>query len=84
MQIGDHRKLSRTNFKGKIRLYVTLVQVTGYRRLPPVLGCSRRPELVYGGLILVEALGGGVSACRVVGIWVRYGGSRGLVFTVMI
>ena len=84
MQRGDHRKLSRTNFEEKIRLYVTLVQVTGYRRLPPVLGCSRRPELVYGGLILVEALGGGVSACRVVGIWVRYGGSRGLVFTVMI
>ena len=60
MQRGDHRKLSRTNFEEKIRLYVTL-----YHRLPPVLGCGRRPELVDGGLSLVEALGGGVSACRV-------------------
>ena len=65
MQRGDHRKLSRTNFEEKMRLYVTLVQVTGYRRLPPVLGCGRRPELVDGWLSLVEALGGGVSACRV-------------------
>ena len=65
---GSPRAISRTNFKEKIRLDVTLVQVTDYGRLPPVRGCRRRPELVDGGLCLVEALGGGVSAWFV-GIW---------------